>query len=289
MAEEAAAHGLRDLPLARLAAGRARELTGQGGDFVRVGRVGVDEERHVAPARVDGVEAREALAAGVGQLDGVDARQLVGAQAEDVEVELGDAEAPVAPAQQARVRRVEVFAEGAVGELGPGRVAQVGGAARKRAGEEAAGARRGVEPVARAGEAAEAFDEHHVPARHGAHEVVEEVGRPAPPAEADGAGHVDAAAAPVERRDEARADEVAEVGDGPVVAGLDVLVFPEAVDGAAALGGLGRDQLDEAAQHAGARRQPVLVAVDLRHELPQLLRVVALVAVEHCAFVTHKV
>ena len=288
VAEQPAAHRLRNLPLERLAAGRARELAGQRGDGVRVGRLGVDEERDVAPARVDGEEAREAEAVRVGQLHGVDLGHLVGAQAEEVEVELAHAEAPVAPAQQPRVERVKILVERPVAEFRAGRAAEVGRPAGERPREEAAGARARVEPMVRPRQPPEAFDEHHVPARHGAHKRVEQIGCPAPAAELDGVRHVHPPRPSVLDRDGPRADEVADVGHGPVVGHLDVLVFPKAVNRAAAARGLGSDQLDDAAQDAGIRGQPVLVAVDLRHELPQLCGVVALEAVQDFVAVTHE-
>jgi hypothetical protein len=95
------------------------------------------------------------------------------------------------------------------------------------------------------------------------------LGVPRRPPKMDGAGHVHAPRARVEVRQWPRGDEIADVGNRPVVAGLDVLVFPEAIDRTAGDRRLAGNHLDELAQdvHLPGRvpggAAAILGAVDL--------------------------
>src|SRR5690606_15318693 len=99
------------------------------------------------------------------------------------------------------------------------------------------------------------------------------------PPKVDRIGHVDPAATSIPRRNEPGADEIGEIRNRPVVTRLDVLVFPQTIDGAANLCRVVGNDLDDLAQNVGIGQQAVLVAVHLGHELPQLLGVVLRVAI----------
>ena len=196
-----------------------------------------------------------------------------------MKVELLYAESSIAASQTARVERMKELVERSVVELCTGGIAKVGGAARQSSGEESLDARDRIELVSGPCEPPESFDEDDVPAGHGAHQRVEQIRRSPSPPEFDGVCHVDARGSRIARRNQACAHEVGDVRHRPVVARLHVLVFPQAVDRATALCRIFADQLDDAAKHARVRSEPILVAIDLRHELPKLFGVVAREAV----------
>ena len=76
----------------------------------------------------------------------------------------------------------------------------------------------------------------------------------------DGLGDVEALGARVEARDEVRADQIGDVGDNPVVAGLDRLVGPQLVDAAPDDGHLRTDAVQQLPQRAGVTKLSVSAA-----------------------------
>ena len=115
---------------------------------------------------------------------------------------------------------------------------------------------------------AERLDHHAVPAGDVAHQHLEHGERALAAAIEDGAHHVGAPSAPVEGVHQARADQVADIGQCPVVAEFRELVFPEPVDAAPGIGGCVSGDLNQAAQDLGIDRVAVFVAIDL-HPLPE--------------------
>src|SRR6266581_9314256 len=73
-----------------------------------------------------------------------------------------------------------------------------------------------------------------------------------------------------------RSDQIADVRDGPVVTQLNKLVIPQAVDAAPGDCRLPGQDLHKRTQHVGPCREPVLVLVNRRDPVPDLLDVVAL-------------
>jgi hypothetical protein len=192
---------------------------------------------------------------------------------------------------------VEVLVEGGAGQGGAVHVAQIGEApgagARARADQPfrplqpEAGiawvhrqADRRIQSVARARQAPEHFHHARAPAGDGGGQLLEQRHGPLAAPVADGVGDVDALAAGVQAADQIGCQQVANVGDQPVIAGLDRLVVPQPVDAAPDDGGLHTDARDQLLQRA----TPVEVgrvhgAVDRRQQVPQLRGVVRLVAV----------
>ncbi|TMQ06585.1 MAG: hypothetical protein E6J91_37570 [Deltaproteobacteria bacterium] len=155
------------------------------------------------------------------------------------------------------------------------RLVQIGPAAR---GIEQLGERR-IEMVAHAAEEAEALDDLALPAGDVGDQLLEHPRRALAPPVVDRLGDIDAAAALVERRHHAGRDQIADVRDRPVVAEIDERVVPQPIVAAPQRRGLLRDQLDERAHRAGPLGDTVLVPVDRGQHLPELLLVVALVAI----------
>ena len=91
----------------------------------------------------------------------------------------------------------------------------------------------------------------------------------------DGLGDVDALGVCIEAADEASGNEVADVGDHPVIAQLDRLILAEAVDALADDCCLRADAIDELAERTiqVGRGTGVAGAVDRRDERPEAVGV----------------
>ena len=206
-----------------------------------------------------------------------------------------------------QVRRVEAFVERGSGQPGAMDRAQVrhpaGGGAGQGARQslvleqsrhvgrvgsgEGRGAHHRVESVPGAGEPPEPLDDVGVPAGHVPGQLLEDRQGPLAPAVVDGLGDVEALPPGVEPVDQVRAEQVADVGDHPVVAGLDGLVGPQPVDAAADDGHLAADPVQQLLERPrGAVDVGVVRAVHSGQQCPQALGVVLGVAVgdvSHCS------
>jgi hypothetical protein len=90
----------------------------------------------------------------------------------------------------------------------------------------------------------------------------------------DRLGDVQPLAARVEAGHQPGRQQVANIGDDPVVTGLDRLIVPQPIDAAPQDRGLAADAVDQLAQRTGgAGDVGVQRAVDFREEAPQLVRV----------------
>jgi len=159
-----------------------------------------------------------------------------------------------------------------VGAVGDDRAGGVTGGGRPgwRIGDEGVADRR-IELVAGAAEAAEELDRARITAGDVGDQLLEQAKRAGAAAVVDRLGDIETLGAGVEAGDEAGGEQVADVGDHPVVAGLDRLVFPHPVDAAAEHRELRADAVEQFLKRAGhARHRRVLRAVNPRQERPQL-------------------
>src|SRR6185503_7745431 len=139
---------------------------------------------------------------------------------------------------------------------------------------------RRIEAVAGAGQEVKELDNADAPSRDVGGEFFEQTDRALAAAIVDGLADVDAASARVEARDEVRGEQIADVVDHPVVAALDRLVLPQAVDAPADNRRLCSDAIDELAQRtAPIELGRVFRAIERRQQRPQLLAVPGVVAV----------
>ena len=137
-----------------------------------------------------------------------------------------------------------------------------------------------VEAVPRAAQSPEELDELGIPAGDVEGDLLEDGQRPLAPPVVDRLGHVQPLAASVEVGHQVGRQQVADVRDDPVVAGLDRLVFPHPVDAAPQRRGLGADPVHQLAQRSiGIELVRVERAIDRRQQVPQLVGVVGLVVV----------
>jgi hypothetical protein len=139
---------------------------------------------------------------------------------------------------------------------------------------------RRVEAVAGAAEPAEELHHLGVPAGDVVGQLLQQADGALAAAVTDRVGDVEPLAAGVEALHQPRAEQLGDVGDHPVVAGLDRLVLPQPVDALAQHRGGGADAIDHLAQGAvGAKLVGVEGAVDRREQVPELVGVVDLVVV----------
>jgi hypothetical protein len=235
------------------------------------------EQRHVPAGRVEGVAVEP-------EVERCDEGEAERDLAEQVKVQLGNVEASQAAAMLAHVDRTRILLERAIDHVTAARATQIGKAARWRAGDQAGPCRaashqRRIEAVRRAAEPAEGFDHDAVPAGDVAHQSLEHGHRALAAAIEDGARDIGAPAAAVERVQQPCADQLADIGQRPVVGGLGELVLPQPVDAAPRARRLRGYELDQAAQRVRVHGHAVLVPVDSGDPFPELLGVVAFEAV----------
>ena len=271
------------------------------GEGVRVRR-GRQEYRYLAARRVEGEQARAARHLHRRAADDREARQPPQEHQQLLDAEMADGTPP-----GAQVRRVEALIERGSGQCGAMGRSQIGQPAGRGAGQRAGqslvleqsrhvgragsgegrGAHHRVEPVAGAGEPPEPLDDVGVPAGHVPGQLLQDGQGPLAPAVVDGLGHVEAPPPRVEPVDQVRAEQAADVGDHPVVAGLDRLIGPQPVDAAADDGDLAADPVQQLPERPrGAGGVGVVRAVHRGQQGPQPLGVVLGVAVgdvSHCS------
>jgi len=121
----------------------------------------------------------------------------------------------------------------------------------------------------------EELDDACIPSRDVVRDLLEDRNRAFATAVVNGLGNVDSLAAPVKVGNKSCGEQVSNVGDDPVVAGLDRLIFPEAIHAAAKDGGLRSDAVRKFTQRpVFAGYVVILRAIKPRNEIPQLLLII---------------
>ena len=130
---------------------------------------------------------------------------------------------------------------------------------------------------------AELFGRHAFPAGDIADQLLENPQRSLAAAIVNGLGNIDPSSAGIERGDHTGAEQVANVGNGPVVAVFDERVFPKSIRIPPQQSGLLREDVDDAAQYSGVIRNGVLIAIKRRDQLPDLFGVIGLEEIVSCS------
>ena len=160
--------------------------------------------------------------------------------------------------------------------LGPQQLSHVGCAGLREGGR----ADGRVEAVPGAAQAPEALHDVRGPPRDVQRQLLQDLDGALAAPVVDRLGDVQTLGPRVEFGDQVRGEKVAEIGDDPVVAGLDRLVSPHPVHAPPDDGYLLADPVEQFPQRAGAvEAVGVGGAVDRREQLPEPLGVVAVIAV----------
>src|SRR5207248_6771196 len=131
-----------------------------------------------------------------------------------------------------------------------------------------------VEAVPVARKPSERLDGDPAPAGNVTDELVEDDKRAGAPSIEDRPGDIDPDSAPVDAVEKARADELADVGNCPLVGIVDEDIFPQPIDRAPGGLGIAGDHLDQGAKDIGPKRGEVRIPVDLGNPVPQLLGII---------------